>query len=66
MSLVMRCNLPDYDSVTGSCAAPYWATESGGFLPPLPVSDALTLTSALIGLCAIAYGLKLVRRYLWR
>lgn len=66
MSLVMRCSLPDYDSETGTCAAPYWGTESGGFLPPLPVADALVLVSALLGLGALAYGLKFVRRYLWR
>jgi len=66
MPLVMRCDLSDYDSETGTCVAPYWATESGGLLPPLPVADALVLTSLLLGIGATAYGLKLVRRFLWR
>lgn len=66
MSLVLRCELPDYNSTTGECAAPFWATESGGFLPHLPVADALALTQALLYLGALAFCFKFLRRFLLR
>lgn len=63
---VQACAEPDFDIQTGTCANPYWSTNSGGFPPPLPVADAMELTTALLLLCSIAFGFKFLRRFISR
>lgn len=58
-SVVMQqfCNAADFDAVTQTCAAPYWAVAYGG-LPPLSVEAALAIGSATWALWALAWILR--------
>ena len=62
--LVQACPLDQYDTATGTCAAPIWI-EQPGLLPPLPVEQGLLVSGAMISVVAGAWGLKLVRRFIW-
>lgn len=54
----------DYDPQTGTCAAEVWV-EQLGLLPPLPIDQGLLIATAMITLCATAWSLKAIRRFIW-
>lgn len=56
-TLQQFCNAADFDAVTQTCAAPYWAVAYGGF-PPLSVGDALLIASATWALWALAWTVR--------
>jgi len=52
--------------MTGVCTTPVWLEVSDGLLPPLELSDALLLGSVTLGIFALAFGFKTIRRFLFR
>lgn len=64
MPLVLTCAAQDFDVSTGVCSHQVWI-DSPTVLPPLSVSDGLVLSSAILGLWAIAFGLRFIRRFIW-
>jgi len=57
MTLQQFCNEADFDSVTQTCSAPYWAHAFGG-VPPLPVDDAFLIAAATWALWGLAWILR--------
>lgn len=51
------CNAVDFDAVTQTCAAPYWAVANGG-IPPLSIGDATLIAGATWALWAAAWILR--------
>ncbi len=60
---VLVCNEADYQASTGTCAAPYYAPQPS-LLPELSISDAMTISVAIIALWAVGFGIKAIRRTL--
>lgn len=52
------------DGSTGACTAQAWVDQPG-LLPALPVDSGLLIASTMITTCAAAWGLKMVRRFIW-
>lgn len=48
------CESVNFDAVTQTCSAPYWAIAYGG-VPPLSTGDAILIASASWGLWALAW-----------
>lgn len=58
--------LPEYfDPLTETCSNVVWV-EQMGFLPSLSVQDALTIGSAIVGVWALGFSFKLIRKFIFR
>lgn len=66
MILTPYCRADDFDAATQTCSAVFWGPTSGGFLPPLETSDAIVILSSIVGLFAIAWGFKFIRKFLFK
>lgn len=62
MSYVLRCDHGDM-LPTGECAAPYFGQDVGIF-PPLEVADAWQIAAAIGALWAMAWVIRMLRRFL--
>lgn len=63
MTLQQFCNEADFDQVTQTCSAPYWAHAFGG-VPPLTVEDAMLIATATWSIWAVAWILRPIVRSL--
>ncbi len=62
MTTILSCL--DYDTATGVCTTDQWISQPG-LLPPLPAAEGLLVSGAMITMCATAWSLKAIRRYIW-
>lgn len=62
MPLRLACESQDIDALTGECANPYWADDAG--FPTLSISDAYEIGVAIAWLWAVAYGYRVLKRWL--
>jgi len=60
--LVQACI--DYDAGTATCVQTAWV-EQPGLLPPLSAAEGGAIASAMVTVCATAWALKALRRYIW-
>lgn len=60
---VLVCDEANFDATTGTCSAPYYAPQPQ-LLPELSISDAVTISVAIIALWAVGFGIKAIRRTL--
>jgi hypothetical protein len=60
---VMACLEADFDSETGTCAAPIWDAELTG-LPQLSIADAQAIGVSFAYLFAVAFVFRLMRKAL--
>lgn len=58
---VLSCD--EFDT-EGACVSEVWVFQQS-ILPPLTAEEGLVISSAIITVCAIAWGLKAVRRMIW-
>lgn len=58
------CPVDSVDASTGSCTVPVVYVEPPQFLPPLSISDAVTISMAIAAAWAVGFGVKAVRRVL--
>jgi len=63
MSLVYTCPPANFDAQTGECSAGAWVEHSDSLLPELSIADAYTLSSAVFVLWGIAYGWRVLIRF---
>lgn len=61
MPRILTCDESDYDAITGTCAAPYFAESSGW---ELSISDAQAIGWAIAWLWAVAWGIRQLKRML--
>ena len=64
MYIIQACALADFDVQTQTCMAPQWIAQPG-LLPPLSVAQGSAISTAMISVIAIAWGLKALRRFIW-
>lgn len=64
--LYQACALDDFDTQTGVCSHPVWVDAAPGLLPPLSVADGLLISSAIVGVWAVGFGFKIVRKFIFR
>lgn len=67
MALYLVCDLEDYNSATGECAAPYFteiAPSSPSVLPPLTVEEGGLVAGAILLVWAIAWTFKAAKKAL--
>ena len=64
MYIIQACALADFDVETQTCMAPQWIAQPG-LLPPLSVAQGSAISTAMISVIAIAWGLKALRRFIW-
>ena len=62
-TLVLVCDLADYNGTTGECVAPHYATQTTG-LPTLSIEDAQSIGLAFAYLLAIAFVFRRLRKFL--
>lgn len=62
MALVLTCT--NYDAGTATCLQETWVDQPG-LLPPLPAEQGLLIAGSMITVCATAWGLKAIRRFIW-
>lgn len=60
-ALVLQCELEDYNSATGECAAPYYAVSPSA-IPSLSIEDGVLIAGAI----GSVWALGLVARILIR
>lgn len=60
---VLVCDEASFDPTTGTCSAPYYAPQPS-IVPDLSITDALTISVAIIALWAVGFGIKAIRRTL--
>ena len=60
---VLVCDEANYDAQAGTCSAPYYAPQPS-LLPPLTISDGITISIAIIALWAVGFGIRSIRRTL--
>lgn len=63
--IYQACKLENFDTVTMTCSSPEWVS-SPGFLPNLSVQDAFLLSSLVIGVWAVGYSFKIIRKMMGR
>lgn len=60
---VLVCDEANLDVQTGTCSAPYYAPQQE-VLPPLSITDGITISTAIIALWAVGFGIRAIRRTL--
>jgi hypothetical protein len=61
--LVVLCNASDYDTTTGTCAAPYYGDPPSA-IPALSIADAQTIGMECALLWATAWSIRMCKRAL--
>ena len=59
---VLICPPAEWDAVNGTCSSPEWIVLPSPFIPSLAASDGLVISGAIIGLWAIGFTIRMVRR----
>lgn len=63
--LTLYCHPNNYDESTATCSSPEWRPDQG-LLPPLTVSDALAIGSAIVAVWTLGFGFKIIRKFLFK
>lgn len=65
MDLYAICKFENYDQLTNTCSNIEWNVRES-FLPTLSYQDSLIIGSSILGIFALVFSFKIVRKFLFK